>query len=170
MHWPISATSASSALRAAARAPRDEARERLLLAHRADAAGHALAARLVAEERRDALQEARQVDAVVEHEHDARAERRLGLARALERERQVELVGAQEAARGAAHQDRLQLAPAGDAAGELEQLAQRRAERHLVDARALDVAREAEELRAARALGARLGVAGPAREHDVAAR
>ena len=60
--------------------------------------GHALPAGLVAEEGRDALQEARQVDAVVQHQHDARAERRLGLARALERERQVELVGPQEAA------------------------------------------------------------------------
>ena len=123
MHWPISATSASSAPVAAARAARDEARERLLLAHRADAARHALPARLVAEERRDALQEARQVDAVVEHQHDARAERRLGLARALERERQVELVGPQEAARRAAHEHGLQLAPAGHAARQREQLA-----------------------------------------------
>ena len=76
MHWPTSAISASSRVDAAERRAREQARERLLLAHGADAAGHALAARLVAEERGDAHQHARQVDRVVEHEHDARAERR----------------------------------------------------------------------------------------------
>ena len=48
------------------------------------------------------MQQPRQVDGLVEDEDDARAEGRLRLARGLERQRQVELVRAQEAARGAA--------------------------------------------------------------------
>ena len=76
----------------------------------------------------------------------------------LEGERQVELVRPQEAAGRAADQDRTGASAAGDAAGELDQLAQRRAERHLVDAGALDVAAQAEELRAGRVLGADLRV------------
>ena len=55
-----------------------------------------------------------------------------GRARVLEGERQVELVGPQERAGGAAEQHRLRR----PRLGELEQLAQRRAERQLVEARA----------------------------------
>ena len=113
MHWPTSAITASSFCDAADRPARDEAGERLLLAHGADAAGHALPARLVAEERGQPHQQPRQVDRLVEHHHDARAERRLRFACALERERQVELVGPQEAARRAAHEDALQLLAPG---------------------------------------------------------
>ena len=65
---------------------------------------------------------------VVERHDDAGAERRLGGARALERERHVELVGPHEDARGAAEQDGLQRPPVRDAAREVEQVAQRRAE------------------------------------------
>ena len=94
MHWPTSAMSASSPSTPPARLSRDETGQRLLLAHRADPARDALAARLVAEERGDAHQEPRQVDGLVEHEHDPRAERRPGRARALERQRHVEVVRA----------------------------------------------------------------------------
>ena len=69
---------------------------------------------------------------LVEDQHHARAERRAGGARRLERERQVERRRPDEDARRAAEQDRLDVAPAWHAAGELEQVAQRRAERHLV--------------------------------------
>ena len=69
MHWPISAISSSSSL-AAVFGPTDSPRERLLLADGADAAGHALAARLVAEERRDAHSFQRQVDGLVEGHDD----------------------------------------------------------------------------------------------------
>ena len=154
MHWPISPISASSAPEPPRVLTRDEPGERLLLANGSDAAGHALAARLVAEERRDAHQHPRKVDRIVHHQHDARAERRLRGADVLEGQPQIELVGPHEAAGGAPEQDRLQRAPSGHAAGELEQLSERRAEGHLVHARALDVTGEAEQLGAGRPLGA----------------
>src|SRR5262249_30253082 len=72
-----------------------------------------------------------------------------------------------EAAGGAAEQHGLELAAARHAAGQLQELPQRDAERHLVDARLGDVPRQAEELGALRALGADLRVAGPRGEHDV---
>ena len=79
---------------------------------------------------------------VVEHQHDARAERRL-------RPRARPRTSAAGRARRAATKPpaappsstACSAPPAGHAAGELEQLAQRRAERHLVDAGPLDVAR-----------------------------
>ena len=64
------------------------------------------------------------------------AQRRLGGARALEGERHVELVRPHEHAGRAAEQDRLKRPPGGNAAGHLDHLPQRGAERHLVDARA----------------------------------
>ncbi len=84
MHWPTSAMRASSSPTVATRPAGDEACQRLLLAHRADAAGHALPAGLVAEEGRDAHQHPGQVDRVVEDEDDARAEGRAGGPRGLE--------------------------------------------------------------------------------------
>ena len=66
-------------------AVRGEPMQRLLLAHGSDAARHALAARLVAEERGDAQHDVgTRSTLVVEHHHDAGAERRAGGARALE--------------------------------------------------------------------------------------
>ena len=67
-------------------------RERLLLPDCADAARHALAAGLVAEERGDPQHDVGQVDVLVEHHHDARPERDPGRPRVLEREPQVEVV------------------------------------------------------------------------------
>ena len=61
--------------------------------------------------------------AVVEGQDDAGTERGAGRAGALEGERDVQLVGADERARGAAEQDRLQRAALGHAAGQVEQLA-----------------------------------------------
>src|SRR6185436_1124619 len=93
---------------AAARLAGPQARECLFLPHSADAARDALTARLVPEEPGDAHEERGKVDRVVEHEDDARAERRPRGARALERERHVEVVGPEEPTRGAAHQDGLE--------------------------------------------------------------
>ena len=132
--------------------------QRLLLADRADAARHALPARLVAEELGDAQQRGHELRLVVVDDHDARAERDARGARVLVRELQVELVRADERAGGAAEQHRLH----GPGAREVEQLAQRRAERQLVEPRPLDAAGEAEEARARRAFRAGLRVLGAA--------
>src|SRR5205814_1019153 len=69
-----------------------EALQRLLLADRADPAGDALAARLVAEELGDAEHRVDEVGGLVVDDHDAAAERRSRGARVLEGERQVELI------------------------------------------------------------------------------
>ena len=138
----------------------------LLLAHGADAARHALPARLVAEELRDPQQRRHELRVVVVDDHDARPERHAGGARVLVRELQVEQVGADERAGRAAEQHRLH----GAGARELEQLAQRRAERQLVEPRPLDAAGEAEEPGARRPFGAGLGVLGAADAHAPRAR
>src|SRR5262245_3200111 len=116
-----------------ARRPRPQPGERFLLANGADAAGHALSARLVTEERGDAHQRSRKVDRLVEGHDDPGAERRARGTGTLDRERDVELVGADEPSRGAPEQDGLQVAAAGDAAREVEQLGQGGAELDLVD-------------------------------------
>ena len=97
--------------------------QQLLLAHGADAAGDALAARLVAEELGDAPQDLAQVDGVVERHHHGRAEGGADGARPLEGERDVELVRGHEGAGRAAQQDGLEATAPADAAGQLEQLA-----------------------------------------------
>src|SRR6201996_4110115 len=78
-----------------------DAQQRLLLAYRAYAAGHTLAAGLVAEEAGDAQKDAGQINSVVEGQNHARAQRNFVGANALEGERDVELVTAYEAARRA---------------------------------------------------------------------
>ena len=129
---PRSASRARSPL--GSRAVGGQPVQRLLLADGADPARHALPARLVPEEGGDAQQERHQVDGVVEDHHHARAERRARGPRALERERQVELVGPDERAGRAAEQHGPQRAAVGHAAGQRQQLGQRGAERHLVHA------------------------------------
>ena len=109
--------------------------------------GHALPARLVAEEGGDPPHLVDHVDGVVEDEHHAGAERRAPLARALDRQREVEVVRADERAGRPAEQHRPQLGPGAQAAGQLDQLAEREAELDLVDARPFDGAGEAEQLR-----------------------
>ena len=131
-----------------------ESREELLLADGADPARDALAARLVAEELGDPAERIDHVGGLVEGHDDAGAEGRADRARRLEGQRRVERVRADEDARRAAEQHGLEIAAAGDAAGELEQLPQRRPELDLVDAGSGDVAADAEELRARRALRA----------------
>ena len=100
-----------------------ESHERLLLADGADAARHALPAALVAEEAGDAHEQRAQVDGVVERQDHARAERRADRPRAFERERSVERLRADEPARDAAEEHRLQTAGAADAAREIDDLA-----------------------------------------------
>ena len=78
-----------------------------------------------------------------------------------------------EDARRAAEQDRLDVPAARHAAGELDQVAQRRAELDLVGARPRDVAGQAEQLRPGRALRADRGVrlaAHPRMQRDVGQR
>ncbi len=152
--WPISREERELVLAAAERRRGREPREQLLLADGADPARDALAARLVAEELGDPPERADHVGGLVEGHDDAGAERRADRPRRLERQRRVERVRADEDARRAAEQHRLEVAAAGDAAGKLEQLPQRRPELDLVDARPGDVAADAEELRARRALRA----------------
>ena len=107
-------------LDAADRLAGDEPRERLLLAHGADAAGHALAARLVAEERGEAQQQPRHVDRLVEHEHDAQPSVVFASRTASKVSDRSSSSGMQEAAGGTAHEDALELLAAGDAACEVE--------------------------------------------------
>ena len=110
--WPISRSSDELLVaRADARAGR-EPRQQLLLADAADAARHALAARLVAEELGDAPQRVDEVDGLVEDHDHARAERRPGGARRLEGQRHVERVRPDEHAGRPAEQDRPDLAAA----------------------------------------------------------
>ena len=75
-------------------------------------------------------------DGVVEGQDHARAERGAGLPRALEGERDVQLVGPDEAARRAAEQHRPQLGPRARRRPASSSSPQRGAERQLVDARA----------------------------------
>jgi len=114
----------------------------------ADATGHALAARLVAEEAQDVRAGGEQVRALGDDHRSARAEHRADFLQRVERERRVELVRSEEVRGGAAGLERLQLGAVLDAAGLVEQLAHGRAHRHQVDARMLDVARDAEVLEA----------------------
>ena len=107
----ISSISASSCCREPIVPAVDQPVQRLLLADGADAARDALAAGLVAEEPRDPQHDVDQVHRLVERHHDAGAERVPARARVLEREPDVEIVRRDEAARGAAEQDRLRRRP-----------------------------------------------------------
>ncbi len=88
-------------------------------------------------------------------------------ARAFEGERGVEFGWRDEGAGRASEQDRLQAAAAADAAGEIDQLAQCRAECGFVHSRPGNVTGEAEQFRSGGALGADCGVSGATFEHDV---
>ena len=74
--WPISRSRTSSSSRERDARARREPREQLLLAHAADPARDALAARLVAEELGDPPQRVDEVDGLVEDHDHARAEGR----------------------------------------------------------------------------------------------
>src|SRR5205085_4243505 len=107
-----------------------EPAERFLLSHGPDAARDALAARLVAEELGDAEHGVDEIRRLVVDDHDAGAERDARGARVLEGEQQVELLGADEGAGSATEQDGLRR----PRLREVEELAQRRPERRLVQA------------------------------------
>ena len=122
--WARSRSSSSSSSTPSERPAGGEAREQLLLAHRPDAARDALAARLVAEERGDAPEGVREVGRLVERRSRRRSPSVAPAARvALEGQRQVQRVRADEDARRAAQEDRLDRPAVRDAARELEQLA-----------------------------------------------
>ena len=164
MAWPISRISAISSCALPRVRPESRRATRLLLADGPDPARHALPAALVAHEGGDDHEQAPELDRVVDREHDARPERGAELARVLDGQAQVEVVGRDEAAGRAAQQDGLQVRRGP--AGQLEQLAQRGPERHLVGAGRPDRARDAEQLGPGRLLGADLGEGRAALEHD----
>src|SRR5206468_822443 len=112
------------------------------------AAGRALAARLVGEELGQAPDGVDDADRLVEDDDAGRAEHRAGLGDVVEGERKVDLARGEHRRRGAARDDRLQLAVAGDAAAVLvNELLEVHAHGELVDARLLHVAGDAVELR-----------------------
>ena len=163
---PISRRSASSSSRGRTCDAGGEPSQQLLLADAADPARDALAARLVAEELGDPSERADQVGRLVEDHHDPGTERRADLARPLEGQRRVERLGANEHARRAAEQDGLDRPAARDSAGQVDEVAQGRAELDLVDAGPGDVAGQAEELRTGRAFRPDRGERGTATQHD----
>ncbi len=114
---------------------------------RALPAGGALAARLVLVELGPAQHRADDAGRVVEDLQRPGAEHRTGRADGLEVERDVEVLGGEQRGRRAARRPELQLVPAPDAAGHVEQLAQRDAERGLVLARPVRRARTARRAR-----------------------
>src|SRR3954451_634163 len=110
------------------RAPVLERVEDLHHPPRADAARRALAARLVHIELRDTEAELHHAAAVVDRDDRARPEHRAGLRERVVVERWVDLGRGEDRRRRSAGDDRLELAPVGDAAAELvDELAQRRA-------------------------------------------
>ena len=127
------------------RATRDHARERLLLPDGPDPAGHALPTGLVPEEGGDPEHDVGQVDVLVEHHHDAGAQRDARRLRVLEREPQVQVVRCDERACRTTQEDRLQRLAAPNPTGYLQQLAQGDAVLHLVRPRPFDAAGEAEQ-------------------------
>src|SRR5262245_14158209 len=141
--------------------------QRFLLPDGADAARYALSARFVAEEAGDAQRHVAEIDAIVEQHHDAGADRRTRRARALDRERQIDLVRPDEDTGRAAEQDRLQRPSVAGTAGCLDQLAKRDAERYLVQSWPRRAAGDAEQFRPGRCPGADSGKRGAASSHDV---
>ena len=131
---------------------------------RPDSARGALPAGLVLVELRHPHGELHHAAAVVDRDHGSRADRRPGADERVEVERHApRLGGGEDDRRGAAWDDRLELAAAGDAAADVvDELPQREAVRELVVAAVDDVAREGEDARARRALEADLRVRGPA--------
>ena len=166
MTWPISPISASSSWRDPIGRSSTSRCSASSWRTVPDAARHALPARLVAEERRDPQHDLGEVHRVVEEHHDARAERRAGGLRVLERELEPEVLGPDEDAGGPAEQHRLQLATAPHPTGERDQLAERHAVLDLVHAGRLDAPGQAEQSRARRVRRAELRVLEAAhREH-----
>ena len=108
-----------------------------------------------------------EIHRLVEHHDHARAQCRLGRPDALEGQRHVDLVGPDEHARRAAEQDRLKRPARRQPAGHVDHLPQGGAERHLVHTGPLHAAREAEESRSRRSLGADPGVLRAAETEDL---
>ena len=130
--------------------------QRFFLADGADAAGHALAARLLAEEARDALRRSARYRAFVEEHHDARAERRAGRARILERQRHRRAHRARRTRRPRRRaRIACSVAPPRTPPASSISARKRRAVRHFVEARVARRAGEAEEPRAGRAFACR---------------
>ena len=126
---------------------------------RALAAGHALAARLVAVELGQPQRERHQRLGVVDHDHRGRAQHRPGLGHRLVGEGQVEVLLGQHRRRRAAGEEALELAPLGRAAGKaVDDLAHGDAELDLEVAGPLHVARDRHELGAGRVALAELAV------------
>src|ERR1700682_1827701 len=151
---------------AADRAARYHAMEKLLLAHGADSAWHALPARLVAEEPGDPEHCLSHVGIGSKDKDHARAERRPDRARALEGEWHVQLLVGDERAGRATKQDRPR-ATRAHSTRKLQQLTQRGTERHLIAPGLDHIARETEKLGPCRSLGSNRRVGGATLKQDV---
>src|SRR5207244_9776893 len=112
------------------------------------AARHALPAGFVPEEGRDAEQQVVEVHRIVDHQEHTGAQCRLRGARALERERHVQLVRPNEDAGRTAQEHGLQLFSTRYSTREPEQLLRGRAERELVESRTLDTSTDTKQARA----------------------
>ena len=170
---PSSSVSSSASSRA--RSTGALAGEHLVRAAQPDPAGKALAAALGGAEVQQVRGERPHVGRFVEGDDPAVAEHAADRLELLEIERRVELRRGQDAAQRAADLQRLDRVAVDEAAGDvLAQLAHRRAEGHLVDARPREALVEAHELGArGRAVGAERRVERRARarhERDVAQR
>ena len=120
----------------------------------ADAAGDALAAALRVGELDEVAGDVHHAVVFVHHDHAARAHDRAELRERLVVDRRVEHVGGDAAARGPAGLDGLDVAAVGAALADVvDELGERRAERHLDEAGAVHLADQREDL-GARALGA----------------
>jgi len=116
------------------------------------AARRALATRFMVEELREARHRPHQAGRVVHHDHRRRAEHRARLGHAVEIHLEVDLRRRQDRRRGAAGDERLERPALVHAAGLVEQIAERDAERELIGPRPVDMARDGVELRSRVAL------------------
>src|SRR5437773_1920666 len=142
------------------------------LAHLVDparglAARRALAARLVSVEAGHHHERLGDRYGLVEHDDARRAGHRSRVPEPVDVHRDVDLVGAQDRCRGSALHDAFEAAVSGDAAGPSDEVAQRDADRLLVDARPLDPARHRVDAGAAHGLRPEAGEPGGAAIDDV---
>ena len=112
---------------------------------RADAAGHALAARFAAEKCSDAKKDLLQINGIVEEHDDAGAKSRANGTRAFERERRIQFLRGNETACGASKQNRLQPPGSTDTAGHFDDVSNRRAKRNFINARPDNMPRDTEQ-------------------------
>src|SRR6266516_6706774 len=127
-----------------------QAPKQLLLADCADPARNALAARFISKKRGDACEDIGHIHGFIKDHDDSGSQSRADGASSFERERNIELVWANERTRSATEQDRLNLLSAGDAPGHFNKLPKRAAERNFIQPRPHDVSRQTKQFRPGR--------------------